>query len=113
VQGGGRHNKLNGSGLDPDTGAQKLPTKIGKVNKVYFFYFFQLYFFNFWSPKPWIWDRNPDPDSLEMLDAGSGTVSGFTTLVLNYYEMISFSCPVGSADHANGMQYYNHQSKNS
>jgi hypothetical protein len=50
-----------------------------------------------------------------MLDAESGTESGSTTLVQEkkHYEIISFSCLVGSADHANGLQYYNNQSKNS
>jgi hypothetical protein len=54
---------------------------MGKVNKVKFLNFFQLYFFKFWSSKPWIWNRNPDPDSLEMLDVGSGTETGSTTIV--------------------------------
>jgi len=66
-----------GSGLR----SAKMTHKNGKSYKVKFLNFFQLYFFNFWSSKPWIGNRSPDPDSLEMLDAGSGTESGSTTLV--------------------------------
>jgi hypothetical protein len=40
----------------------------------------------FWSSKPWT--RNPDPDSLEK-NAGSGSVSGSTTIILNQQKIVS------------------------